>query len=153
MFQSLMMHLTLRVKGVFMIPNLTQHLASPEQVSDGVVDFLPEARKYLCYLLTFATVPSAVEIVSRCESIVRFLRMNADAQDFDFVMIGGAPYLMGPLQCLLEAEGWEVCFSFTERISVEEVLPDGKVTKISQFRHCGWVYPPNSDWAQVGVKS
>ena len=148
-----MMNLTLRVKGVFMIPNLTQHLATKEQVSDGVVDFTPEGRKFLCELLTFATPPSRIEIVSRCESIVRLLRMNADCEDFDFVMIGGAPYLMGPLQCLLEAEGWEVCFSFTERISVEEVLPDGRTTKTSQFRHVGWVYPPNSDWAMVGVKS
>jgi hypothetical protein len=136
-----------------MIPNLTQHLATKEQIEDGVVDFLPEGRKLLCELLTFATPPSRIEIATRCESIVRLLRMNADCEDFDFVMIGGAPYLMGPLQSLLEAEGWEVCFSFTERVSVEEVLPDGRTTKTSSFRHCGWVYPPNSDWAQVGVKS
>jgi hypothetical protein len=58
----------------------------------------------------------------------------------DAVMIGGAPYLMGPLTDALKDLGIEVCFSYSERVSVESSLPDGSVTKTSVFKHVGFVW-------------
>lgn len=55
------------------------------------------------------------------------------------VMIGGAPYLMAPLERMLKKSGYRPVYSFSERRSVEETLPDGSVKKTAVFAHVGWV--------------
>jgi hypothetical protein len=54
-------------------------------------------------------------------------------------MIGGAPYLMGPLVAALKAVDVQPLFSFTERKSVERVGLDGSVVKTSVFAHVAWI--------------
>lgn len=55
------------------------------------------------------------------------------------VMLGGAPFFMGPLANALTEAGVEVVFSFTDRVSVDVTNPDGTVTKTSTFKHLGFV--------------
>lgn len=109
------------------IKNLTQHPPSAGQ--DGVTAVDPAAAT----LLNFAVLPSSAEICDRAEALATL------AAGFDAAMVGGAPYLMGPLVAALGARGIQPLFAFTERRSVEETLPDGSVRKSSVFHHAGWV--------------
>ena len=116
------------------IYNLTQHAPTQEQIEAGVVQAKSHAE--LVPLLTFNRKPDRAEVARRASQIAHFAQgLMADA-----VMIGGAPYLMGPLTDALKDLGIEVCFSFTERVSVESTLPDGSVTKTSVFKHVGFVW-------------
>jgi hypothetical protein len=54
-------------------------------------------------------------------------------------MIGGAPYLMAPLEVALRAHGITPLYAFSVRESVEQTQPDGSVRKIAVFRHGGFV--------------
>jgi len=51
------------------ILNLTQHLATPEQVAAGVVDLLPQQRELLRELLTFDDLPTPGEVEARAEKL------------------------------------------------------------------------------------
>jgi len=55
------------------------------------------------------------------------------------VMIGGAPYLMGPLTNVLKGLHLDVLFAFTQRESVEVPQEDGSIKKVAVFRHTGFV--------------
>jgi hypothetical protein len=132
-----------------MIINLTQHPASPEQVSAGVVD-LPEPAE-LRRLLTFDDLPSPGEVADRAAQIAALavetrdrLRGSDSADDWITAenlaaMIGGAPFLMGPLEAALRAESIRPEFAFSRRESVEETQADGSVRKVAAFRHLGFV--------------
>lgn len=113
------------------IKNLTQHSPTVEQFDghDGVTAVDPKA----VGLLNFATPPSVEEINERAAALA------ALASGFGSAMIGGAPYLMGPLCEVLKAVGVQPLFSFTERKSLEKLNPDGSVTKTSVFAHVAWV--------------
>ena len=116
-----------------MIINLTQHEATPEQVREGVVETRnkEEVRK----LLTFEELPTTEEIFRRARRLAEIaLYEGAEA-----AMIGGAPYLMGPLEQELRGVGVIPVYSFTERRVVEESQPDGTVRKVAVFRHQGFV--------------
>jgi phosphoribosylamine-glycine ligase len=116
------------------IYNLTQHAPTAEQIEAGVVQ--PKSHAELIPLLTFHHKPDRAEVGRRATAIAYFAQgLMADA-----VMIGGAPYLMGPLTDALKDLGIEVCFSYSERVSVESSLPDGSVTKTSVFKHVGFVW-------------
>lgn len=54
-------------------------------------------------------------------------------------MIGGAPFLMAPLEGALRTRGVIPLYAFSVRESVEEALPDGSVRKTQVFRHAGFV--------------
>ena len=110
-----------------MIKNLTQH--PPTAGQDGVNAVEPAA----VALLNFATPPSVEEINERAVALA------ALAVGFESAMVGGAPYLMGPLVAALKAVGVQPLFSFTERRSIEETQPDGSVRKTSVFSHVAWV--------------
>jgi hypothetical protein len=58
---------------------------------------------------------------------------------FKFAMIGGAPYLMAPLESALRAHGITPVYAFSVRESVDQVQPDGSVRKVAVFRHAGFV--------------
>lgn len=119
-----------------MIINLTQHPASAEQLAAGVIDLPGEARSALIALLTFETLPPAAEIASRARVIARLA-----SQDYrcDGAMIGGAPFLMAPLEVALKMRGITPLYAFSVRESVEAVQPDGSVRKTAVFRHLGFV--------------
>jgi hypothetical protein len=112
--------------------NLTQHNATPEQVAEGVVN--PSAGLQVA-LLTFEGLPSAAEVQARAEALAEV----ASAEGATSAMIGGAPYLMGPLVAALKAKGISPYFAFSNRISEEVLQPDGTVRKVQIFRHAGWV--------------
>lgn len=123
------------------ILNLTQHLATKEQLNAGVID-LPEAgRQDLIRLLTFDELPSSSEVQQRAAQIAgeakRFIEENDI--DIDAAMIGGAPYLMAPMERYLKGDGLTPVYAFSQRESVEDIQPDGSVIKTNVFRHAGFI--------------
>ena len=139
-----------------MIINLTQHVATVDQVAAGVFDLPPSLRGDLTALLTFDTLPGVEEIKDRAHDIALMAAMLASGADRAdgtdggladndsgaFVlqaMIGGAPYLMAPLESALRDNGIEPVYAFSIRESVEQAQPDGSVRKVNLFRHAGFV--------------
>jgi len=116
-----------------MILNLTQHPATTEQQDAGVVE--PPDKGAVQALLTFADAPTAAEILARAQALAQ---IAADG-GHEAAMIGGAGYLMGRLEAVLEARGIRPCHSFSRRQTVEEALPDGSVKKTAVFKHVGFV--------------
>jgi len=115
-----------------MIINLTQHAPTQEQIQSGVVD---SDRAAIKAALSFESLPTREEIQARAHALADI----AESAGADCAMIGGAPYLMAPLEAALAWAGIQPFYSFTERVSVEETLPDGSVRKTAVFKHCGWV--------------
>jgi len=128
-----------------MILNLTQHPATPEQVEQGVVDLEGEYLIALKRALTFDTLPSAKEVTERAEYIAELACHNGlgcdDGDDplATAALIGGAPYLMAPLERALWRIGVVPFYAFSQRESVEDTQPDGSVRKVAVFRHVGFV--------------
>lgn len=118
--------------------NLTQHQATPEQIEAGVVDLPADLREELASLLTFDEPPSFLELEFRANKIARLL-CDYDSS-FDRAMIGGAPYLMGPLVRALGEFGVLCFYSFTKRESVETTDAHGNVRKTSVFRHVAFIH-------------
>lgn len=117
--------------GKYEVKNLTQHVATPEQVSAGVTPEAPSEE--LKALLTFQNLPSQEEILERAEQLADL------AAGYPAAMIGGAPYLMAPLEAALKERGVEPVYAYSERRSVEKVLPDGSIQKSSIFEFKGFV--------------
>ena len=128
-----------------MIINLTQHAATPDQVQAGVVDLYGVDQLALRVLLKFRWLPSASEIAERAELLAELAVHNGLGEDDgddpfpDAAMIGGAPYLMAPLERALAARGIKPVYAFSLRVSSEVTLPDGSVEKRAQFQHQGFV--------------
>lgn len=110
--------------------NLTQHPATPEQISEGVIE--PSEKEAVRRLLTFDEIPSKVDIEERAAALAEI------ASGYEAAMIGGAPYLMGALETALIKKGVSPLYSYTKRISVEK-MEDGVVVKTNVFKHAGWV--------------
>jgi len=115
-----------------MIVNLTQHAGTPEQ---GVTDLMGIDRERLVSFLTFEEMPSRKKILSRALLIT----VLAVANGADAAMIGGAPYLMAPLEEALKSWGIMPLYAFSLRESVEEIMPDGTVKKTAVFKHQGFI--------------
>lgn len=115
-----------------MILNLTQHMATPEQLVEGVVE--PDNKAEVQKLLNFTSSPPAAEIHARAEALAKI----AEKAGANKAMIGGANYLMSALERSLLAVGCQPVYSFTQRVSKEEVTPEG-VKKTSTFVHTDWV--------------
>lgn len=116
------------------ILNLTQHSSTPEQQAQGVFDLQGSDLALLKQLLNFEQLPDRWEVGTRAESLIALARKY----EWKRVMLGGAPYLMGPLERALEARGLEYCYAFSTRESVEKVV-DGKIIKTSVFKHRGFI--------------
>lgn len=128
-----------------MILNLTQHLATAEQIQEEVINLPEKERKELGELLTFLTPPDIQDLDYRSIRIRNlaldyFNGIKVDPSGRK-VMVGGAMYLMAPLVAELSHWGFKPLYSFSSRVSTEEVQPDGSVKKIMTFRHSGWVDP------------
>jgi len=117
------------------ILNLTQHKATKEQIEAGVVDVNKEHERMLSDLLSFGDCPTMDDIDRRAKFI---LRMVLD-YDVKTVMIGGPGYLMSRLEDYFYSVKINVYYSFTKRLSVEELDADGNVLKLSTFKHIGFV--------------
>lgn len=117
------------------ILNLTQHSATQEQISAGVIDLSPVDRAGLARALTFDECPDESTLTVRAGAIASF----AHAMNVGFAMIGGAPYFMRPLEDALRAVGIRPLYAFSIRESVERPRPDGSVEKVATFRHAGFV--------------
>lgn len=117
-----------------MILNLTQHEATPEQLAAGVEE--PGTRKgSVQALLTFRDLPSREEIAARAVALAAL----AQGYGASAAMIGGALWLMAPLEAALRGLGIRPLYAFSVRESVEETAPDGSVRKVAVFRHKGFV--------------
>lgn len=116
--------------------NLTQHVASEEQVSSGVVE--PRDKEAVRRLLTFDRLPDEAEVLARAKSLVDICL----AEEGEVIMIGGALWLMAPLERGLFAAGLVPVYAFTRR----EVVEVGGVKK-SVFRHAGFVPAVRKDSA------
>jgi len=127
-----------------MIVNLTQHPATPEQTTAGVVDLPAIQRAALAAALTVDTLPTRQEVIGRCEHIALLAVHNGLGGDGDDphpaqAMIGGAPWMMRALEDALVNQGIGPVYAFSVRQSTEYTLPDGTVQKINGFRHVGFV--------------
>lgn len=122
------------------ILNLTQHVVTSEQVTDGVFEPSQEMKNEIKKLLTFdSQVIATPSIISRNAKDLA----NLAAKEFNprdtAVMIGGAPFFMSALANELAAVGYTVLYSFTDRVSVDVKNEDGTITKTSVFKHLGFV--------------
>jgi len=122
-----------------MILNLTQHPATPEQIEAGVVDLPDSVRPALIGWLTFSQLPSREEIEDRAEALALLADSLLPEEGNPAAMIGGAPYLMAPLEVALRNQRIRPLYAFSVRESAEQVLPDGTVRKTSIFRHAGFI--------------
>lgn len=124
-----------------MILNLTQHPATPEQIAQGVRDLPADERAELSRLLTVDDLPTVAEIADRCDAIAALIYATDADNAPASVMIGGAPWMMGPLVRALQAAGVVQCLAaFSKRESVESTDPaTGAVKKTAIFRHVGFV--------------
>lgn len=128
-----------------LILNLTQHPATAEQVAAGVVDLPPDERAALVAALTIDALPTRAELIARAQAIAEIAacnRLGGDDGDDTVIlraMIGGAPFLMGPLEAALVGRGIAPMYAFSRRVVREEVLADGTVRKVAEFRHEGFV--------------
>ena len=110
-----------------MIINLTQHLATAEQIAAGVVDLPADQREDLVQALTFESLPTADEILAAAEAIAELAVQNGLGDDCldspapKSAMIGGALWLMAPLADALRRRGVQPLFAFSTRESVESV--------------------------------
>lgn len=125
------------------ILNLTQHLATPDQVAAGVVDLSGRHLERLLAAITFENLPSEREIRQRAKKVLALVHLYPVKVGNYFtlpaVMIGGAPYFMPALQCALRQDNVEVLYAFARRESVDTLAPDGSIRKTSVFRHAGFV--------------
>lgn len=121
------------------ILNLTQHPATAEQAETGVIDLPPTERQELLALLTFEELPDALAVRQRAWAIETLAATAAMQLGATAAMIGGAPFLMAPLEAALRQCGIEPLYAFSRRESVEEAQPDGSVRKTNVFRHAGFV--------------
>jgi hypothetical protein len=132
-----------------MIINLTQHPATAEQLSAGVVDLPADELVVAKALLDFADLPSAEEVDDRADALANLVAMsdlfNEGSTMGTRVMIGGAPFLMEPLARALRCAGLVPVFAFSRRESEEQTQPDGSVRKVAVFRHQGFVDAPGAE--------
>ena len=137
------------------ILNLTQHTATPEQREAGVYD--PKTPEDIKAALTFNELPSKQEIETKALTLAALAvkevfhqvledrpaseeMLDIESQMLGMrVMIGGAPYLMAPLEKALRDANLTPVYAFSKRESVEVILDNGDVRKTNIFKHLGFV--------------
>lgn len=120
------------------IYNLTQHVATPEQQAQGVVEVSGIDKEWLAEKLTFTSLPTAEDIADVVEQMSNLMAsLDPDMSGDIKFMVGGAPYLMAALTEW--AHVYDMVFAYTERVSKEVHQPDGTVVKTNVFKHMGFV--------------
>lgn len=117
--------------------NLTQHQPTKEQIEVGVTDRNDE----IAALLNFTTIPTDDEVVERASKIVYKVVKLCASKDFDVVLLGDTPFLMGHLEEMFANNNIKTVYAFYERVSVETVTTDENevVNKTNQSKHVGFV--------------
>lgn len=116
------------------ILNLTQHKASAAQIKQGV--FEPANKAMVEELLLFTELPTTEDVLRRAKALANLvIKFEGHTGK---VMIGGAPYLMGPLEAALKEVGCVPVYAFSNRESIEEEV-EGKLIKRTVFVHKGFV--------------
>lgn len=115
--------------------NLTQHVATPSQIADGVIEPTAELKAAIVKLINFTGMPTGEEIRQRAKAVAEL----AAGTGATTAMIGGALWFMGSLERALVENGIEPFYSYTSRQSVDERLPDGSVRKVAIFVHEGFI--------------
>ena len=122
-----------------MILNLTQHPATPDQISAGVQDVPQNDIQELKRLLDFTSRPSAEEVWTRANQLAEWANNPSRRGNANEAMIGGAPFFMSPLETALRQKGLEPTYAFSVRESQEIQQADGSVKKTQVFKHQGFV--------------
>lgn len=117
--------------------NLTQHVATVEQIEAGVVEPSAEVKKVIQELLTFNSLEETQEITERAFKLARIAKEHGAER----VMVGGAPFLMGPLESMLAMGDITAHYAFSQRVVEEVTLENGTVEKKALFKHMGFVPP------------
>lgn len=137
-----------------LVINLTQHEMTGDQYKyndENLVEikFKPYngtslgSPDYVKRLLNFNAKPDKKEIISRAIALAAYASglLNQAKNDGDrlYALIGGAPYLMAPLEEALKQEGITPLYAFSQRESIETVNADGTVVKTAVFKHKGYI--------------
>lgn len=117
--------------------NLTQHIATQEQIEAGVIEPTTEVKKTIQALLTFNTLEETQEITERAYKLARIAKEHGAER----AMIGGAPFLMPALESMLATGDISAHYAFSQRIVEEVSKEDGTVEKKAIFKHVGFVPP------------
>ena len=150
------------------ILNLTQHKATLAQEMEGVYNCEFELSDLLTFEgmptkeVVISKIQGLLDVVlqSKCEYLQEvFAGYYDEMQDASFtnedaliaakgamgraeenyaVMLGGAPWLMAPLESNLKLNGIKVLYAYSERVSEEVVNKDGSVSKRNVFKHLGF---------------
>ena len=139
--EELFINKNIQLTDMVGIINLTQHELTPEQREFIDIE-CHTVRQKVKDLLTFTELPTKEEIYYRALDLAAIVEniVDQDEQvDLFLVLIGGAPYLMKPLIEELKKIGVTPVFSYTDRVSVETMQPDGSVVKTQVFKHLGYV--------------
>jgi hypothetical protein len=131
--------------NIYRITNLTQHQATPDQKKAGVVDLSDASKADAIKWMTFGECPVGREIDVTVDKLIDIAR---DAGNLH-VMIGGAPFLMGPLERGLIDRGFVPLYSFTKRVTEEVPQDDGTVVKKAVFKHESFVDPTGSYYKRL----
>jgi len=99
-----------------MFINMTQHEPTPQQLEAGVITVDHSSVKAM---LTFQGLPSAAQVRERAQALAAW----AVSHGAGSAMVGGAPWLMGPLERALMAKGVTPMYAFSNRQSVEVIDP------------------------------
>lgn len=129
------------------IINLTQHVATKDQISSGVFDVSEEYIGWLKEIMTFDEIPDQKELDDRAHDLGLFAAMYDMIEDDDscrelyptHALIGGAPFFMSTLEKHLLVNGIVPLYAFSVRESKEITLDDGSVGKVSVFKHKGFI--------------
>lgn len=139
--EELFINKNIQLTDMVGIINLTQHELTPEQREFIDIECHTDRQK-VKDLLTFTKLPTKEEIYYRALDLAAIVENIVDQDehvDLFLVLIGGAPYLMKPLIEELKKIGVTPVFSYTDRVSVETMQPDGSVVKTQVFKHLGYV--------------
>ena len=115
------------------IINLTQHNATPDQVSAGVIE--PKDKAEVQRYLTFDNIESENAIRRRAAALADIALEN----NCKMAMIGGAPYLMAMLEEELNKVGINPVYAYSERNVVSVTLEDGSTKNNITFEHKGFI--------------
>jgi len=120
--------------------NFTQHEATPEQLSAGVVEPDGYDKQRIRELLTFDELPKHSDLRQRATNCAVLACVLLAKYQCDAVMIGGAPYFMSHLESALRLFRVRFCYAFSSRVAEEQMQPDGSVKKVNVFRHVGFIW-------------
>lgn len=110
------------------ILNLTSYATTPEQIKQGLTEVSEEDKQILKNVWMLNKQPEYKELQERAQTIVNIAK-KYDCKD---VMLGGPLCMLGCVEDALQDEGYNVKYSFTERIKVQEETRNpetGEVTK------------------------